>query len=85
MQYREHHFQPDMHNEMRCDLCGEHVSCGQHLRAIAPLHSKGVVHISSGGKHVGVLGMRLTRKELSPRMQSATDHQATKLYESYLY
>lgn len=33
MQYVEHHFQPDLRNEMRCDLCGEHVASSQHPRA----------------------------------------------------
>lgn len=35
MQYGEHHFQPDLLNEMRCDLCGEHVTFSQHVRTKA--------------------------------------------------
>jgi hypothetical protein len=33
MQYGQHHFRPDLHNEMRRGLCGEHVADTQHLPA----------------------------------------------------
>lgn len=32
----KHYFRPDVHNEMCCDLCGEHVADSQHIRAPLP-------------------------------------------------
>lgn len=44
MQYGEHHFQPDLQNEMRCDLCGEHVAFSLHVRTKAPHQNMPLQH-----------------------------------------
>lgn len=31
MKYGKHDFSPDLHNELRCELCGEHLTNTQHL------------------------------------------------------
>ncbi|KAA8553992.1 hypothetical protein FX983_02844 [Pseudomonas frederiksbergensis] len=36
MKYGKHHFSPSLHNEVRCDLCGEHLVDSQHIQVQPP-------------------------------------------------
>ncbi|MBP5059200.1 hypothetical protein [Pseudomonas chlororaphis] len=34
MKYGMHYFSPNLHNEVRCGLCGEYLTDNQHIQAI---------------------------------------------------